>query len=308
VIPASVGGLSNRFGYDYRADGNLVLDTDLIAGRSVAQTRLVSRSGDVLLDDPTVRAKRFVGLEALNGSVIATNGDVIKADGNAGKVLIEAAFIDVSGSTLEAGRQVLVDAFTNAQGSVVAVNSVIDHTQPSGEGTTLMLAPTPTNDGGVGVGIYGFDDVAVDGAMIRAEDVIEIASGRNTFGTGLHALACNDNGLNGHLTVGGGLNTLLPGSMLGGAQGVFLSAGGFPGNALDVSGSTIADVRASGVDYAAFGVAPVLLGAFDIDADGATILGGAGTPVLFGFGGTVSTAGATTAAGFSGVECGFDPV
>ena len=91
--------------------------------------------------------------------------------------------------------------------------------------------------------------------------------------------------------------------MLGGAQGVFLSAGGFPGNALDVSGSTIADVRASGVDYPAFGIAPVLLGAFDIDAGGATILGGAGAPVLFPFGGSVSTAGASIAPGFSSGAC-----
>ena len=56
-------------------------------------------------------------------------------------------------------------------------------------------------------------------------------------------------------------------------------------------------------DWLSFGVAPVLLGAFDIDADGATILGGAAPPVLFGFGGTVSTAGATTTAGFTAVEC-----
>ena len=92
-----------------------------------------------------------MGLEALNGSVIATGGDVLRADGNQGKLLIEARHIDVSGSTLEAGRQVLLDAFTNAQGSVVAVNSDIDQTQPNGEGATLMLAPTPTNGGGVGV-------------------------------------------------------------------------------------------------------------------------------------------------------------
>ena len=40
-----------------------------------------------------------------------------------------------------------------------------------------------------------------------------------------------------------------------------------------------------------------------VDADGATILGGAAAPVLFPFGGSVSTAGASIGAGFSAVEC-----
>ena len=297
VIPASAGPLVNvQAGFDYRADGHLVVDTNIVATQA-SELRLISRHGDVRLDDPEVRAKNLVVLEALEGNVIATDGDII-TQAASGSLRISASGIDVSNSILSAGNSMVIDTFEQGQGSVVAVNTVINQTKPNGIGPGKLQPGIP---GGIGVGIYAWDDITVDGAVINARDLVEIASGRYTYGTGLFALACNGGG-NGHLTIAGGVSTLLPGSTLGGARGVFISAGGFVGNMIDVSNSYIADARDGAGDYSSFGVAPVLLGARDINAAGATILGGNGAAFLFPFGGTV-TAPASNSAGFSTGEC-----
>lgn len=344
VIPASAGPFANQVGWTFSADGDLLLDTDLSSNLPFAETRLTSRHGDVVLDDPTVSAKSLVRLQALEGDVVATDdqlvseargqvqviarnvdvsGSTLRGErlvsveatsgevravgsllaaappGLGGEVRVEGSQIDVSHSTLKADLQVLIDAFTNRRGSVVAVGAVINHIGPTGDGPTAMQGDI---GGGLGVAIYAYDDIDVSEATVHSRDVIEIASGRDTFGTGLHVLAC-DGGGGGHLTIGGGDSTLVPNSMLRGARGVFLSAGGFPGDRLDVSNSLIADTYDGPGDHYSFGIAPVLLGARDIDADGSTILGGAGAPVLFPFGGFVSTAGATVTPGFNSTEC-----
>jgi adhesin HecA-like repeat protein len=175
------GSPISAFSIGYVADGNLVVNTDLTATGPLggsdgcsddgADLSLTSRDGDVLLDDPAVRAKRDVEIDAA-GDIISTD-DLIGARRNVN--LSAGGDIVLDGTRVRASKEIeLTGASVDVSGSVLTAGKAVAIASESD-----ILAAATRMRAGKEVELEAVDSIFASLAVIRAGKEIEIEAGSN---------------------------------------------------------------------------------------------------------------------------------
>ena len=165
VIPASAGPISVEK-FDYRADGNLRVDTDLNGTGTQVSTL------------------------SAGGGLIAQGATVTNTDLNAGKMRLNATggTLDVSGATIRGGRQITLSTenISGAMLDILAVGAKIEITTPNASPFAQLLSSGSidiTNammtdaDGASTITLDAGKDITCTGSMLDADRVTVSAGG-----------------------------------------------------------------------------------------------------------------------------------
>ncbi len=140
---------------NYLADGNLIVNTNLTA--SPGAIALTSRTGDINLDDSAVQAHTLLTINAAQ-DIIATD-DVLRTTGSNANIILDAGGnIDISGTTVEARKDVTITA---AAGDIRAAGAQL-------AATHQILAKVALSAGA---------DVRANGVTINAKKDVDIDAG-----------------------------------------------------------------------------------------------------------------------------------
>jgi hypothetical protein len=141
VIPASTGPISVEQ-FDYKADGDLLVDTDL-NGTGTQVSSLLSRSGTIDVSNSTVNGVSGLTLSA-GGGLMAQGATVTNTDLNAGMMRLNATggTLDVSGATIRGGRQTTLSTANDsgAMLNILAVGATIEITTSSSNPFAQLLS------------------------------------------------------------------------------------------------------------------------------------------------------------------------
>jgi hypothetical protein len=187
VIPASTGPISVEQ-FDYKADGDLLVDTDL-NGTGAQVSSLLSRSGTIDVSNSTVNGVSGLTLSA-GGGLTAQGAMVTNTDLNAGMMRLNATggTLDVSGATIRGGRQTTLST-ENDSGvmlNILAVGVKIEITTSSSNpfvqlrssgDIDISNAMMTDSDGASTITLDADKDIVCTGSMLDAHTVTVSAGG-----------------------------------------------------------------------------------------------------------------------------------